>query len=297
MGLFAFDGTWNSATLGDGAAQADETNVARFCEAYRGDFWYVPGPGTRFGRVGKVLGGLAGAGGKQRVRRAYDELCKDWANGDHVIDVVGFSRGAALALDFVNRIRELGVRRPGSKQVLAEDPPVRFLGVWDVVGSFGIPIDVGHADFHDVNLGYVLDLAPNVEQCYHAIALDERRQTFEVTRVPRGYEVWFRGVHSDVGGGNGNVGLSSIPLRWMLRKASAAGLPVDEASIAACDGLVRADAPLRLPKDFVANAYRRVDARDRVHHTVARRDDHHNPPDACPRETAQDEPRAVRIGL
>lgn len=56
MALYAFDGTWNSATLHDDAEQ-----------------------------------------------EAYQQRCKNWAAGDTPIDIVGFSRGAALALDFANK--------------------------------------------------------------------------------------------------------------------------------------------------------------------------------------------------
>ena len=64
MALYAFDGTWNSATLADNVEQENETNVANFCEAYADENkWYVPGPGTRFGNVGRVLGGATGLGG------------------------------------------------------------------------------------------------------------------------------------------------------------------------------------------------------------------------------------------
>ena len=107
-----------------------------------------------------------------------------------------------------------------------------FSGFGDVVAAFGIPIDLGPLKFHRVNLGYKLALPENVTYCCHAIALDEQRKAFRITRVENGYEVWFRGVHSDVGGGNQNEALSNIALAWMLRKAAFAGLPVD-ATIAA----------------------------------------------------------------
>lgn len=106
MTLYAFDGTWNSASLDDNLEQENETNVANFSEAYADESkWYVPGPGTRYGKVGHVLGGAAGMGGIQRVTEAYNQFCKDWEAGNTTIDIVGFSRGAALALDFANRIK------------------------------------------------------------------------------------------------------------------------------------------------------------------------------------------------
>ena len=113
---------------------------------YTGEAWYVPGPGTRYRRVGRILGGVAGMGGHARVGDAYEQLCKNWAVGDTLIDIIGFSRGAALALEFGNKIEEDGIRRTGSKEVIADRPPIRFLGLWDTVGSFGIPIDWGSSD-------------------------------------------------------------------------------------------------------------------------------------------------------
>ena len=293
MALYAFDGTWNSASLYDDQEQDDETNVARFCEAYRDEKrYYVPGPGTKYGRVGKVIGGAFGAGGFDRVDHQYEQLCKSFAEGDTTIDVIGFSRGAALALDFANRIRRDGVRRPGSKEVVADNPPIRFLGLWDVVGSFGIPI--GRV-FNKINLGHKLFLPEGVEYCFHAMAMDERRQTFRVTRLLGAYEVWFRGVHSDVGGGNGNVALSCIALRWMFAKAQAAGLPIDENEITTRGSKINADAPIRPPKDFIANEYRGFLKGDRFHYTVQHRPDHSNAPADCPRESEADEARAIKV--
>jgi hypothetical protein len=129
MALYAFDGTWNSATLNDDIEQENETNVANFSEAYTGPKWYVSGPGTRFRDVGRAMGGAFGAGGPERVKEAYKQFCKNWAQDDHIIDVIGFSRGAALALDFANKIVDDGIRRPDSKAVVEERPHIRFLGL------------------------------------------------------------------------------------------------------------------------------------------------------------------------
>jgi hypothetical protein len=69
------------------------------------------------------------------------------------------------------------------------------------------------------------------------LALDERRIDFKLHRLDahvedanqegRLFEVWFRGVHSDVGGGNDCPGLSSIALNWMFAKANKCGVPID----------------------------------------------------------------------
>jgi hypothetical protein len=80
---------------------------------------------------------------------------------------------------------------------------------------------------------------PNVEHCFHAMALDESRALFPLTRLgkgrntsPRLQEVWFRGVHSDVGGGNGNLGLNWLALNWMYEAGRTCGVPLDEAAVA-----------------------------------------------------------------
>lgn len=295
MALYAFDGTWNSATLNDDVQQDNETNVANFSEAYTGPKWYVSGPGTRFRKVGQVIGGAFGAGARERIKEAYDQLCRNWENGDTTIDIIGFSRGAALALDFGNKIDDSGIRRPGSKDVVEEKPKIRFLGLWDVVGAFGVPINLGPLDFQEINFGHKLYLPDNVQYCFHAMAMDERRQTFRVTRVLNAYEVWFRGVHSDVGGGNSNVGLSSIALRWMLRKAVAAGLPIKDTAIASHEDQINPEAPLRPPRDLIPNEYRGFLNGDLFHYRVEERANHNNPPADCAHESEESELRGIPI--
>jgi len=88
---------------------------------------------------------------------------------------------------------------------------VRFLELFDTVHSFGVP-------GIDLNLFHDPDLPNIVDHCFHALALDERRGAFRPTRAPKGYEVWFRGAHLDIGGGNNNTGLNAITLKWMLCK-------------------------------------------------------------------------------
>jgi hypothetical protein len=58
MALYAFDGTWNE----DEANEAKDTNVVKFSDAYAGRKFYLEGVGTRLGFVGKILGGVTGAG-------------------------------------------------------------------------------------------------------------------------------------------------------------------------------------------------------------------------------------------
>jgi len=228
MALYAFDGTWNS----DEEDNIQDTNVARFKELYMGNnAEYTEGVGTRFGHIGKAFGGIFGAGGRTRIDEMYDELCENFQAGDEAIDIVGFSRGAALAVHFSNKICEEGIKLSNGQ---SKKVKIRFLGLWDIVGSFGIAMK-SLIDFQKINLGWDIDTVHScVTHCYHAMALDERRETFNVTRLDPGHEytnireVWFRGVHSDVGGGNNNVNRSNIALNWMLEKANECGLPINK---------------------------------------------------------------------
>jgi hypothetical protein len=293
MALYAFDGTWNEAKDGEDPTYTN-TNVVRFHQAYHAhsntDDFYLKGVGTRFDLVGKVLGGVFGMGELPRIDEAYDHLCGAWAAGDRVIDVVGFSRGAATTLDFCHRVQEDGVRRPGSDEVVEPNPKIRFLGVWDVVAAFGLA-NLGNTA---LNIGHHLSLpSANLQYCFHALALDEHRPSFLPIRLNGACEVWFRGVHSDIGGGNTNRGLNDITLKWMMSKARAAGLPITTEDI----GALQPDptAPPHFDPEFPLSV-RLVSAVDRRHYTVSPGKGCTDPPATCPVETAADEARATPLG-
>ena len=229
MALYAFDGTGNEDQTDD----AFDSNVCDFFQAYddplknddpskdRGSL-YIKGIGQMaHTRAGDALASAFGFGGHRRVRKAMDRLENNIAAGDRTIDIVGFSRGAALAISFANEI---------AKKMPRES--IRFIGVWDIVGQFGAPGE-------HVNAGHDLHFPPNTAHCFHAMAMDESRLLFPLTRLGKGrntspklQEVWFRGVHSDVGGGNGNRGLNWIALNWMYEAARRCGVPLNAAAVA-----------------------------------------------------------------
>lgn len=120
-----------------------------------------------------------------------------------------------------------------------EETIIKFMGVWDTVGALGIPLrwfnDLNKKyEFHDVKL------SSQIKYAYHALAIDERRRIFEPTlwevneealSVPDAQvsqQVWFSGVHSNVGGGYADSGLSDTTLQWMINKAAATGLEFDK---------------------------------------------------------------------
>jgi len=273
MALYAFDGTWNS----DKPGSQHDTNVLWFRRAYTGECFYREGVGTRFGPFGQVLGGITGAGGHTRIHEALQQLAQHIESGDTVIDVVGFSRGAALALDFANRVNQL----PGH-------PTIRFLGLWDCVPSFGVASI-------DLDPSWDLDLPDNVAKCYHAMALEERRHTFHLHRLSarvedadaegRLFEVWFRGVHSDVGGGNNNPALSSIALNWMFQKGVSCDLPLEAAKITENGERMKPGTPDSRGQwyDLIRNRFRVVRWNDSVHRSVAFNPDraYNNPPEGA----------------
>ena len=292
MALYAFDGTWNTRKDGEDP-QYRNTNVVRFFSAYHSrsnanDF-YVEGIGTRYELAGRIVGGMFGLGQLSRINEAYEQLCQNWIDGDHVIDVVGFSRGAAATLDFCHLIQERGIRQPGEDDVIEAEPQIRFVGVWDVVAAFGLGF-LGNELF---NFGHNMSLPKaNLRYCFHALALDEQRLPFIPTRLNGAYEVWFRGVHSDVGGGNGNRGLNDIALKWMMCKAKAAGLPITDGDIQ----VLQPDPTAEPNDDIRLIDIRNIAGVDRIHYTASDRSGWRCAPATCTVETRADEMVAVEIG-
>ena len=292
MALYAFDGTWNTRKDGEDP-QYSNTNVVRFFRAYESNSitnnFYVEGIGTRYELAGRIVGGMFGLGELARLNEAYDELCQNWADGDQIIDIIGFSRGAATTLDFCHLIQDRGIRLPGEEVVVEPQPQIRFVGVWDVVAAFGLGF-LGNELF---NIGHNLSLPKaNLRYCFHALALDEQRLPFIPIRLNGAYEVWFRGVHSDIGGGNGNRGLNDIALKWMMCKAKAAGLPITDADILALQPDPSAD-----PKDnFRSVDIRNIAGVDRRHYTAGDRVEWRCAPPTCLVETEADEIVALEIG-
>jgi hypothetical protein len=166
------------------------------------------------------------------------------------------------------------------------------------VPSFGIPIS-------PLNIGWDLDLPANVMRCCHALALDERRGNFHLHRprllgqgdAGRLTEVWFRGVHSDVGGNGAKEvparGLASIPLNWMFVNAQAAGLQFDPALVAANKALAHAQAEMLDNFDPIETSFRRLRDNDVVHESVTARERCNNPMANCVLVSDTGEPRGT----
>ena len=219
--------------------------------------FYDPGVGTGWGIVDPVMGGAVGQGLSKNILDGYRFLVHNYDDGDELF-FFGFSRGAFTVRSLAGFIQKCGLlpkkncywipeayehyRLEDNEENRANierfhsmnnvrKVKIKFIGVWDTVGSLGIPFDgiIGRQlnnqyAFHNVDLG------EDVENAYHALAIDERRKPFKPTLwkvkgVPgqKVAQVWFAGVHTNVGGGCDPDGLANCAFQWMLEKAELNG--------------------------------------------------------------------------
>jgi len=114
---------------------------------------------------------------------------------------------------------------------LPGDVRIRFIGVWDTVDAVGGPFhtsDVINAVFHRFKFPDRI-LSDKVDQAAHALSIDEARAAFGPVlweAKPNVEQVWFAGVHSNVGGGYPKQGMSLVTLDWMMQKAQQNGLRI-----------------------------------------------------------------------
>jgi uncharacterized protein (DUF2235 family) len=269
------DGTWNRPDqVHDGQTCASNvTKIAR-CIAPNDSFgkpqllFYDRGVGT--GRFDRLLGGGFGWGIKKKILDAYQFLMATYEPDDELF-FFGFSRGAytvrsifglirnsgLLRLEFAHKLEDayaLYRRRDDASHPNAVEselfrrsyswqPRAKFMGVWDTVGALGVPVGGlfriinKRWSFHDMTLSSWVDNA------YQALAIDEHRKPFQPSIWDRSLsangqileQVWFAGVHSNVGGSYPDSGLSDITLLWMISKAEACGLAIDHNCVTAVD--------------------------------------------------------------
>ncbi|MCT8267781.1 DUF2235 domain-containing protein [Afifella sp. JA880] len=230
--------------------------------------WYDPGVGTLaadnswvrwWPRVVEFWGMMTGWGLDENVKEAYRFLAENWETGDRIY-LFGFSRGAYSATVLAGFIHAIGIletrnfnlldyayrayRSVGAERetkldeielydrvLRTEHPPIRLLGLFDTVASViehgGYRIRLRSHAFTNAN--------PSVESVRHAVAIDELRVMFRAQLWPEAEnqdvrEVWFAGVHGDVGGGypEAESGLAKVPLAWMIGETADMGLVYSE---------------------------------------------------------------------
>jgi uncharacterized protein (DUF2235 family) len=246
----------------DGTGNEYGKNITNVVETYllakktRGQIaYYDPGVGTGGYHYDEGTGKLkaaydkgTGAGVHKNTEQAYAYLMEVYEPGDKIF-LFGFSRGAFTARSLAGMLYKIGLLPSDHdnqleyaskyyldkryhkiaadfKSSFCRPCPVHFIGVWDTVAS--TLLHEG-AKFTDTTLN------PEVTFAYHAMAVDERRKDFPVSlwnekklsAKQTMEQVWFAGVHSNVGGWYTSRELSSIPLCWMIDKAVGAGLKID----------------------------------------------------------------------
>ncbi|MDX2109177.1 MAG: DUF2235 domain-containing protein [Verrucomicrobiota bacterium] len=227
LNLYAIDGT--------GADEAVKSNVYKFYTRYKdGPKYYYRGPGNPTDG-NKALGPAWGAGASGIVKSVVAQICKDYAANKTInIDIIGFSRGSAIANEIATTLDENGCqcKRVGnfSRNIYdTEKPKVRFLGLYDPVYSFPLIQSLSWND----------DTIPkNVQNASTAYASDEKRSLFRAvtlepaSNVTKSQSQWFPGVHSDVGGTTDrNLYIGAMTLRWMVDQARTAGVNIDDSGL------------------------------------------------------------------
>lgn len=254
------DGTWNRA---DQPAPTNVRRLCQAIEESDSQrVKYEPGVGTR--RLERIRGGAFGFGLSRNVRDCYTWLVDNYEPDDELFffgfsrgaftarSLAGLVRNSGILRrenrGMVDAAYKLYRSRDPEDRPRAEtaakfradnshpDATIAFIGVWDTVGALGIPVDgfrlpvlTRRWRFHDTTL------SSKVLNAYHAISIDERRRPFAPTLwVEKPGEppppeqtvcqVWFAGVHADVGGGYPERTLADIPLRWMAEHAQQCGL-------------------------------------------------------------------------
>jgi Uncharacterized alpha/beta hydrolase domain (DUF2235) len=264
--VVCLDGTWNTPDNGD-----SPTNVVKMMRSIRASAadgtpqvaFYDRGVGTG-NPFDRFVGGAFGRGLVENVQDGYRFLADNYERGDEIY-VFGFSRGAYTARSLAGFIGYCGLvpktlmdllpavwlawqdrdnpsdeQRALLREVCSEacsEVRITCLGVWDTVGSLGIPVESlqwvnrGRYEFLNTKLG------ENVDHAFHALAIDEMRGPFgpALWQEPDHNgnktveQVWFAGVHSNVGGSYLDDGLSDLALQWMIERVRATcGLEFDE---------------------------------------------------------------------
>ena len=245
IGVF-FDGTGNNLTNDEaGRSSNGVSNIGKLYRLYadneilRGKTptecliyikaIYIEGVGTINNEDDYATGGGAGTLGAQRINQAIEQLSEirdQFPKSEYkcYIDVFGFSRGAAMARDFINEMYRKHRRLTFT---------FKFVGLFDTVGSFGLagnninykPITNEDTETDTIKYEtsgatfpsryyepYNFNLSPrSAEKIVHFIALDEYRKNFPLSDTQgAGLSYYFIGAHSDIGGGYANVEYESL---------------------------------------------------------------------------------------
>src|SRR6266498_1352423 len=257
--ILCCDGTWNTAEQKSPTNVTKLYNALAREDAAGNEqrpFYHV-GVGVKPSE--RLRGGTFGFGLSRNVKDTYRFIVENFEPDDELF-FFGFSRGAFTARSTAGLVRNAGILRRECADRLDEayglyrdrtshprgtesqlfrrsyshETRIRFIGVWDTVGALGIPLNGlrwvnafnRRWQFHDT------DLSTTVDAAFQALAIDEKRRPFEPAvwrqqedaQHQRLEQVWFAGVHCDVGGGYPDAALADIALVWIADRARSCGL-------------------------------------------------------------------------
>jgi uncharacterized protein (DUF2235 family) len=263
------DGTWNTRDqINDERGKRRPTNVTKVARGVAPRdpngidqiVCYHDGLGTG-GPLDKVTGGAFGTGIEDNIRVLYRFLVYNWQPGDEIF-LFGFSRGAFTVRTLAGFMSFAGLVQKRDDYYVPEIyacyeqsrgqgtpewakafrdirtprpcPAIKFIGVWDTVGSLGAPGLLGWLLNSDKYKYHQVGISKEMLHAYHAMAIDERRKPFKPTlwERPAGWtgtleQAWFCGVHTNVGGSCKWDGLANEALHWIVEKAETHGLAFD----------------------------------------------------------------------
>lgn len=253
------DGTMSSLTEGMETNAGLTYRLLREVNgAGRSSLLYEPGiQWDNWSEIGKII---TGRGINQQIRRAYGFIASRYRPGDRIF-LFGYSRGAYAVRSLAGMIDAVGLLRAeeaternirqiyrfyeaDSLTIAARvfsakhchpSAPIEMVGVWDTVRALGVRLPLVWRLYGAPQTFHNHELGQSIRHGYQALALNETRRAFApvMWQVPRGHggevqQVWFRGVHGDIGGHLNDFTaarpLSNIPLIWMLERAEACGL-------------------------------------------------------------------------
>lgn len=233
--------------------------------------FYDPGLGTGWR---KISGNVSGAGISKNILECYTFIFENFEAGDQIY-LFGFSRGAATVRSLTSFIHYFGIipkSRPelikqaykiykieneSERKIKADEfvsrhhtmwTRIKFIGCYDTVAALGIPIKPLSILMNKIpgmqHKFQNFKLNETVENAYQALAIDDERKTFhpilwDVEALPYQTikQVWFCGMHTDVGGGYDEQELSDIPFVWMKNMAINHGLLIYSSNSVSINGV------------------------------------------------------------
>jgi uncharacterized protein (DUF2235 family) len=273
LALF-LDGTWNVVSDNTNVWRLRALFAPRSSDGREQRAYYSTGLGTKFGE--KIRGGMFGRGIDTAITSAYEWLMDNYEPDDEIF-IFGFSRGAYTSRSLSGFISICGLLRRGAPLGVnqlytryrrddettirdlfdqqaagrtdfspeewwilkyGQRVPIKFIGIFDTVGSLGVPFPLVHRFKGEAYPFLNTGLRQNNEYAFHAMAIDEHRKDFMQTLwtnigaldapprpIERTEQRWFIGAHANVGGGCFDDPLAQLPFERLQRRLKVRDLP------------------------------------------------------------------------